>query len=118
LLIFLFANTELGQLLELPVLIHHYTKHHHDDAGMSFLNFLHKHYLEEKSHPSANNEHEKLPFKSHDFGFLQSNIMVHPAIVFDLKTNQPVLIKVPIIYAEAFISSTLLSRIWQPPKSC
>ena len=118
LLIFLFANTEMGQLLKLPVLIHHYLEHHDDDAGVSFVDFLHKHYAEQKSHPSANNEHEKLPFKSHDLRFSQITLAYQPLIGFEFKTDKLILAKVNIIYSTAFHPASILSRIWQPPKSC
>ena len=118
LLIFLCANTELGQLLKLPLLIHHYLEHHEDDAGISFADFLHKHYDEENSHSSKNNEHEKLPFKSHDLGFSQTTLIYQLPIGFELQTDKPVLTKENIIYSPAFHPTSVLSRIWQPPKSC
>ena len=118
LLIFLCANTELGQLLKLPALIHHYLEHEEDDAGISFISFLHKHYDEEKSHSSANNEHEKLPFKSHDLGFSQATFIFQTPVGFELQVDKTVIIKENISYSTPFYSSSLLSRIWQPPKSC
>lgn len=118
LLIFLFANTEIRQLLKLPVLIHHYLEHHDDDGGVSFADFLHKHYNEENSHPSTNNEHEKLPFKSHDLGFTQTTLVFQSPVGFELQTDKPASTKEKISYSEVFYSSSILSRIWQPPKSC
>lgn len=117
LLIFLCANTEMGQLLKLPVLIHHYLEHHDDDEGVSFVNFLHKHYYEENSHPSPNNEHEKLPFKSHELGFSQATFIYQPPVGFELQIEK-LISKVNIIYSTAFHQTSILSRIWQPPKFC
>jgi len=118
LLILLCANTETGQLLKLPGLIHHYLEHHKDDAGISFADFLHKHYDEEKNHPSHNNEHEKLPFKSHDLGFSQTTLVYQPMTGFEFKTDKPASTKGSVNYSTDFYSSSFLSRIWQPPKSC
>ena len=117
-LIFLCANTQIGQLLKLPVLIHHYLEHHDDDAGISLTDFLHKHYDEENSHPSPNNEHERLPFKSHDLGFSQTTLVFQSLVGFEFKNVKPVSTKISINYSEGFYSSSILSRIWQPPKSC
>jgi hypothetical protein len=118
-LFFLCANTEIGQLLKLPVLVHHYLEHHDDDdAGISLTDFLHKHYDEEKSHPSPGNEHEKLPFKSYDLGFLQTTLVFQPPVDFELNSDKPSATKATISYSEGFYSSSILSRIWQPPKSC
>lgn len=93
-------------------------EHEEDDAGISFVSFLHKHYDEEKSYSSANNEHEKLPFKSHDLGFSQTTLIYHLPIGFELQTDKPVLTKENIIYSPVFHPTSVLSRIWQPPKSC
>jgi hypothetical protein len=117
LLIFGCANTELGQLLKLPVLVHHYLEHHDDDAG-TFANFLHKHYDEENSHPSPNSEHEKLPFKCHDLGFSQATFIYQSPFGFEIKNYRPVQSKQRAVYSVSFHSSYILSRIWQPPKSC
>jgi len=117
LFIFLCANTEIGELLKLPVLIHHYLEHHGDDAGISFFDFLHKHYNEERSHSSSDTEHEKLPFKNTDIGFSQITLIHQPPILFEIKTDKPISTKENIIYSTAFHSSSHLSRIWQPPKS-
>jgi len=108
----------MGQLLKLPILIHHYVEHHDDDDGISLADFLHKHYGEENSHPSPNNEHEKLPFKSHDLGFSQTTLVFQSPVGFELKRDNPVSTKISIGYSEGFYSSSILSRIWQPPKSC
>lgn len=116
--IFLCANTELGQLLKLPVLIHHYLEHHDDDAGVTLADFLHKHYDEENAHTSSNNEHEKLPFKSHTFSFSQTTLVFQLPVRFELNPDKPLSTKVIINYSEGFYSSSILSRIWQPPKFC
>lgn len=108
----------MGQLLKLSVLIHHYLEHHDDDEGVFFVNFLHKHYDEENSHPSPNNEHEKLPFKSHNLGISQATFIYQPPVGFELQIEKPISTKVNIIYSTAFHPTSILSRIWQPPKFC
>ena len=118
LLIFLCANTEFGQLLKLPTLIHHFLEHEQEDAGISFISFLHKHYDEGKSHSSSNNEHERLPFKSHDLGFSHTTLINQLPIGFELQRDKPILIKENIIYSSTFHQMFFLSRIWQPPKFC
>jgi hypothetical protein len=118
LLIFVCANTEIGQLLKLPVLIHHYLEHHQDDTVVSFADFLHKHYDEENSHSSPNNEHEKLPFKSHDLGFSQTILAYQAPLEFQFKVDRPISKKENINYSTASYSAYTLANIWQPPKSC
>ena len=116
--IFLFANTEIGQLLKLPFLIHHYIDHKDDNESLSFMDFLHKHYQEENSHQSNNNQHEKLPFKSHNLGFSQSTLSYQPFIGFEFQISKPIETKINLIYSTAFYPASISSRIWQPPKFC
>lgn len=119
LFIFLCANTEIGQLLKLPVLLHHYLEHHEEDSSISFADFLHKHYNEKNAHSSTNNEHGKLPFKSHDIGMANNSIAYYVPVAFSFKVEVPSSTKVNIcIYDVAFNSSSHLAKIWQPPKSC
>lgn len=118
--VFLCANTEVGQLLKIPVLVHHYFEHHHDrDDTLSFLGFLHKHYSEEDNHSSHNSEHERLPFKSHDAGFSQIVFVYQSPVSFEFRTVVPTGTKdqrSP--FNVAFNVSSHLAKIWQPPKSC
>src|SRR5215204_870061 len=117
LFIFLFANTEAGQLFKLPVLIHHYLEHHDEDAGVSLTDFLYKHYNEERSRSASDTEHDKLPFKNADIGFSQITLIQQSPIVFEIKPDKPVSTKEINIHSTIFLSSSHLSRIWQPPKT-
>lgn len=119
LFIFLCAHTELGQLLKLPGLLHHYIVHNEEeDNSTSFIAFLYEHYAEESSHSSSNNEHQKLPFKSVDFSFAQANFICELPFIFKIKPDRIIPSKENIPYSEVFYSSSLSSNIWQPPKSC
>lgn len=93
-------------------------EHHDDDAGISFMDFLHKHYDEENSHPSPNKEHERLPFKGHDLGFSQTTITFPSLVVVEPQTDIPVLSCLNSGFSDVYYSSSILSRIWQPPKCC
>jgi hypothetical protein len=42
---FLSANTAFGEVLKLPLLIHHYIEHTQEDNDNSIIDFLAKHYL-------------------------------------------------------------------------
>lgn len=115
---FLFAYTQAGELLKLPFLIHHYLDHHDSDAGEFLLDFLYKHYSEPHTHAPGNGDHEKLPFKSHTVGFLQTSFVFHRSMLF-LPELCPALPKKRSGISNAiFFSSPFLSLIWQPPKSC
>ena len=100
------------------MLVHHYLEHHDDDEGISFANFLHKHYEEEHNHASKHNEHERLPFKSPDLGFSQTCLFYQSPFYFELRIEKYLSTEEAIIFSAAFYSSAVLSKIWQPPKSC
>jgi len=50
LLSFLSANTAFGEVLKLPLLIHHYFEHSQEDNDNSIIDFLAKHYIEDINH--------------------------------------------------------------------
>lgn len=62
--VFLFINTELDQLIKLPILIQHYQYHQSEQKLMTLADFLSLHYS--STHPLDNDESEdeNLPFKS------------------------------------------------------
>ncbi|MCU7551828.1 hypothetical protein OCK74_22100 [Chitinophagaceae bacterium LB-8] len=63
LFIFSVTQTELGQLLKLPFLFEHYSKHHQQNNALSFIGFLKDHYS--RSHQDQDQkEDSKLPFLS------------------------------------------------------
>ena len=113
---FLTSNTELHQLLKLPVLIHHFMEHHDQDHHESFADFLKKHYADNPNH-SDNHHHDNLPFKTNECATMHNSTVAYyhqhhfsfcqPMIVFK---NISVTSKVE------FSSSAFLSSIWQPPK--
>lgn len=116
LVIFLCANTGMGELLKLPFLIQHFLEHNADDAGKSFITFLHEHYSIEKNDDAQHKEHEKLPFKSHHPEAAQSQVFCLSSFSFECKANNPLVIKEQNILQEHFHFSSALSKIWQPPR--
>ena len=117
LFVFLSANTELHQLLKLPVLIHHYLSHHQDEHDKSFAHFLADHYSSKPEHTDKDNhEHDNLPFKTNDCADMHSNIAFNHHHHFSLCEPNIVAEKVSVIYNVLFYSSSALNSIWQPPK--
>jgi hypothetical protein len=56
------TNTELGQLLKLPLLVDHFQQHRQVEKELAFIDFLLTHY--EAGEPDADYEQDmKLPFK-------------------------------------------------------
>jgi len=110
------ANTGLGELLKLPVFIHHYFAYHDTDDSDSLIEFLHQHYDEDHAHAAANNEHKDLPFKSHNVGFLQTTPGYHQPASFEFIIEKPTVASKKFIYLSAFYTSSTYAIIWQPPR--
>lgn len=86
---------------------------------MSLIGFIEMHYAHEDVKDADYDEDMKLPFKSHNLGFGISSLSFvpgdHKDFIFKLPdTGQ----EFSFFYKDAFLPSTLLSSIWQPPKAC
>lgn len=117
LFVFLGSNTELHQLLRLPVLLHHFFEHQGQEPDKSFTDFMKEHYSGTQSHPdTGHHDHDNLPFKTNDCA------TTHPSGVF--VTHLTILVSPPNtfhyqlspIYNGDFHAVAVVSNIWQPPK--
>ena len=119
LFIFLCANTEIGQLLKIPNLIHHYLEHrnHKEDHTSTFIDFVKSHYNDNHKHSDTDkhDEHKNLPFKT-----INSNI--HTILVFEnqlaVSFTKPNTISTTITtpFSKEFYTSDVFAYIWLPPK--
>lgn len=118
LLIFLSANTEFGQLLKLPVLIHHYLEHVELDENESLTNFLKVHYEREINHPDdIHGDHENLPFKTTDCHTAQIPVILQSLRIEILPVTEKTAIQDKKIYSiEEHYYFSHLRNIWQPPR--
>lgn len=118
LFIFLGATTVFGELLKLPVLIHHYIEHveNKKEASLSFIDFIAEHYNGGIDHTDKHHDHEKLPFKTLDSHIAQV-ISIVPQTDYSISNNAAVLskLKIPFQYQNVY-SNTYLDSIWQPPR--
>jgi hypothetical protein len=115
--VFLGANTELHQLLRLPVLIHHFFEHHDQEPDESFADFLNEHYSDNQNHSDTNhNDHENLPFKTNDCATAHVSIAFVNPTSFSISRPKTFQDKVSPIYNGLFYSSSVVGSIWQPPK--
>lgn len=112
---FLTVHTGFGQLLRLPVLIHHYLEHVEWDNS-SFFEFISEHYATTINHPDdKHHDHQRLPFKSMDCQAIQVIALVpQPAVISQAvpETIEPE----KTIRHQQHYSNTYLNSIWQPPR--
>lgn len=117
LLVFLSMGSVFGQVLRVPILIHHYLEHVEWDNNPSFIDFLTTHYAKEINHPDdKHGDHGNLPFKSTDFAALQ--VVAVPPQVLSTIVRVPVSMteSTKAVYNQPDYSNSHLDRIWQPPR--
>lgn len=115
--VYLISTTELHQLVKLPLLVEHFIQHKKQNEGLSLWGFLCMHYANEDD-STDDNEDRKLPFKSHsECSSLLVNVTPLPHLTEFIK---PVFTqkKEFLTYNENFLTSSHISSVWQPPKSC
>lgn len=118
LLTFLNANTVFGEVLKLPILIHHFVEHSKETEDVSLLNFLAIHYKGDVKHQHQNNhnDHNKLPFKTIESHFSSVVSIVPPAFI-EISTYSKFITGLKIAaHKQQNYASTYLNSIWQPPR--
>ena len=117
--VYLLSTTELHQLLKLPMVFEHFYDHQKENKEISFLQFLDMHYMHGSPNDKDINEDMKLPFKAADN--CSENVSPVQVPQFAHVLAIPVIsvtVKKGCISKIQFISTSYLSGIWQPPKSC
>lgn len=109
------AQTELNQLLKVPLLFQHYQEHRQGNAGFSVKDFLVMHYLLEQVKDQDYDRDMQLPFKSENPQVLTLSSAVIPVEAF-IVIHFTALSTPPVNrYSDQVISGTTDS-IWQPPQ--
>jgi hypothetical protein len=112
LLLYVNSNTELHEMMRIPVLVEHYSHHKKLVSDISFWQFLAMHYKTDVSHDADDNA---LPFKDPAHSFT-ATVVDLPVIKIDLiETKWVSQVTHSFVYKEKFISSHL-SDIFQPPR--
>lgn len=117
--LFTFINgyTAFGEVLKLPILVHHFIEHTQEDKAVRIFDFLVQHYANKINHQHQNNqsEHEKLPFKTIN-SHPSSAVSIVSSFFFVISHNNAVIVDLQKpAYNEQDYPNTFLSSIWQPP---
>ena len=109
----------MGELLKLPILVHHYFEHDEKDEHESIIQFLMEHYAE--LHASINqhhaNDHRNLPFKSTEKEYFTISTTLVPNA---FQSSEPAIISFNSfnpLRKESSVYSHFHADIWQPPRS-
>jgi hypothetical protein len=116
LIFYVTVNTELHQMLSLPVLFEHYEEHKQRNSNINIISFLVQHYSGENK-TGEDQHHQQLPFKGNHCGEISTSIflpgenlvasILHPV-------NRP---EKATRYKSPFNSSSIHFTIWQPPRA-
>ncbi|OLY92010.1 hypothetical protein SAMN05444008_106213 [Cnuella takakiae] len=111
----LFTNTELYQLVKMPVLLEHYQEH--KAGGMNLLGFLKEHYFNGGVRNPDYERDMQLPFKTPTHIATIAFVLAvpeHPEVV-----QAPVLEQEDIAYNTYadWLPATYLQDIFQPPRA-
>lgn len=112
----LLTQTELHQLLKLPVLLHHYLEHRSHDKQLSIGGFLQMHYFNGNPKDADHARDMQLPFKAHDCHLAAEFSPVIPhCYVLSFHMLRAEEIQLPDYHPEG-LSSLHKSDVWQPPR--
>jgi hypothetical protein len=118
---YLMSVTALYQFVKLPLLIEHYIDHKSIDNNITFRNFLFMHYVLTDDGDGDKSADMKLPFKTCDEWGTSVNLTISflPSIFSLEKIQVPFFeVKKTIIENNFFLTSSFLSIVWQPPRTC
>ncbi len=116
LILFLLQNTELGELLKVPLLVGHYHQHLHLHPGTTVIGFLKMHYLDKTVVDEDYAQDMQLPFKTLDNHNLTIQLWM-PPVVISVAHLHPFHLGPKIIYFSSYIPSTFSNKVFQPPKA-
>lgn len=109
------GQTELHQLLKLPILVEHFREHRRLDAGITLLDFLKEHY---QGHTVRDNDYQRdmqLPFKTTDCVTTISIVCEEP-VAYEVDRVMAEVNKEFNLHPEYFPSRQALDNIFQPPR--
>ena len=117
LLMMLWVQTPVNQLMKLSILVEHYFEHKDKNNEISVIDFLKMHYAKGDVKDADHDRDMQLPFKHFSptsliFIFFQSPVFSITEKIFSTSA-----MKQTRLYQSPHHSSESLSNIWQPPRA-
>ncbi|MEO5685069.1 MAG: hypothetical protein ABIQ88_20665 [Chitinophagaceae bacterium] len=115
--LYLLSTTEFHQLLKLPVVFQHFEEHKAENSRITFLQFLDIHYMHGSPIDNDYDRDMQLPFKN-GVDCISAVLPAFVPLYNQHSIPEPIAIPVKKIFVlkNQFLSSSYLSRIWQPPR--
>ena len=116
LFIYIFANTDVLQLLKTGEFIVHYAQHKMEDSRMTFIDFINIHYFSGGVLDSDYAADMTLPFKKNDLTDYRLTDQFYHVIVHEIKHQVIIFPKEIITYHPTLCLLNFPTDIWQPPR--
>ncbi len=114
---YLLANTELHQLMLIPVFFEHFQEHRLENPTINMIDFIVLHYFGEETKDADYGRDQQLPFKNANCPEVALTVAMVPedfpeteAHVFSLSRNE-------VMFKSLFNASSFHFSIWQPPRA-
>jgi len=115
-LLYVFASTELHQLMRLPILIDHFVEHRLDTPTISFSDYIALHYSGDNQTETEIGRDSQLPFKNANCPEVFITIGMPPEEFPEATTQVFGLAPDVIVPHSSTITSAVQVSIWQPPR--
>lgn len=109
------TQTELHQLLKLPILVEHFQEHRLLNKEITLVHFLKEHYI---CHTEIDNDDQRdmqLPFKTTDF-VTAITVACEEPVVFDLDQDIDFIEREFNVHPQYLPATGTLESIFQPPR--
>ena len=115
--VYLFANTELHQLVKAYAFVAHYAEHKKENPAMTLAEFVHLHYFSGDVKDADYAQDMQLPFKTTDCSnFSPSHTLPLPVVFALLPVTAVEPTPLP-LYDQSALPPSHVADIWQPPKA-
>lgn len=111
----LFSQTELHQILKLPVFVQHFFEHKAHNPGITLSQFIVLHYFSGNPVDDDYARDMQLPFKTNDCLQAMTSIVVPEQIIFSVQPEVPVVKPFPVQHNDWILSSYIVD-IFRPPQ--
>ncbi|HPZ87673.1 MAG TPA: hypothetical protein PLQ32_06195 [Flavihumibacter sp.] len=115
--VFLFGQTELHQVLKMPVLVNHFLEHRAENPHISFLFYLKEHYHKHTIMDNDEQRDRQLPFNSHDCMSASAQVCMEEPAAFLLPVPEETIDRQYNITPDCFLLNNHAHSIFQPPKT-
>jgi hypothetical protein len=116
LLLYFLVNTELRELVRLPILFEHFSEHKQQNNHITFSEFIVLHYFSGHLKDADLERHQQLPFTGIHCEELSASVAL-PVESFEELPEITYATLNAGLYVSRFHSSLLQFTIWQPPKA-